>query len=209
MGGTSPSSLRTAPDSMVGTLPFSSLSAGADAAVRSAAACPSGDRATHSAASSMMAKLPSLPCSWPRAASAPPPAPAAASSLVSGGAAAALSAATTCPSGDRATHSAASSMMAKLPRLTCLPPRCTPGPEEAHAEVGRLAVGHEQRHSPSACACCRASSLVSGGADGGAATAFCAAACPSGDRATHSAASSAVAKRPRLTCLPPRLTDAM
>ena len=32
------------------------------------------------------------------------------------------------------------------------------------------------------------------------------AACPSGDRATHSAASSAVAKRPRCTSLPPRHT---
>ena len=35
-----------------------------------------------------------------------------------------------------------------------------------------------------------------------------AAACPSGDRATHSAASSAVAKQPRYTCLPPRITRA-
>eukprot|EP00964_Phaeocystis_antarctica_P063500 scaffold38130_cov62-Phaeocystis_antarctica.AAC.4 len=35
-----------------------------------------------------------------------------------------------------------------------------------------------------------------------------AAACPSGDRATHSAASSAVAKRPRATTLPLRLTRA-
>eukprot|EP00964_Phaeocystis_antarctica_P068302 scaffold41379_cov71-Phaeocystis_antarctica.AAC.5 len=62
------------------------------AAARPAAACPSGDRATHNAASSAVAKLPrawagrdwresrrsSLPCSWPRAASAPPPVPAAA-----------------------------------------------------------------------------------------------------------------------------------
>ena len=31
---------------------------------------------------------------------------------------------------------------------------------------------------------------------------------PSGDRATHSAASSAVAKQPRLTFLPPRFTRA-
>eukprot|EP00964_Phaeocystis_antarctica_P159563 scaffold130644_cov57-Phaeocystis_antarctica.AAC.1 len=55
--------------------------------------------------------------------------------------------------------------------------------------------------SPSACACCRASSLVSGGA---AAARSTAAACPSGERAKHSAASSAVAKRPRCTSLPPR-----
>ena len=59
--------------------------------------------------------------------------------------------------------------------------------------------------SPSACACCRASSLVSGAA---AATRFAATAYPSGDRATHSAASSAVAKKPRYTFLPPRRTCA-
>eukprot|EP00964_Phaeocystis_antarctica_P093325 scaffold60193_cov63-Phaeocystis_antarctica.AAC.1 len=45
--------------------------------------------------------------------------------------------------------------------------------------------------SPSACACCRASSLVSGAA---AAARSAATACPSGDRVTLSAASSAVAK---------------
>eukprot|EP00964_Phaeocystis_antarctica_P118598 scaffold82379_cov67-Phaeocystis_antarctica.AAC.7 len=46
----------------------------------------------------------------------------------------------------------------------------------------------------SACACCRASSLVSGGVGGGATAALCAATCASGVRAMHSAASSAVAK---------------
>ena len=60
---------------------------------------------------------------------------------------------------------------------------------------------------------------LAGGAEGGgaggvgsgtgAAAALFAAACPSGDRATHSAASSAVAKQPRYTMLPPRLTFAI
>eukprot|EP00964_Phaeocystis_antarctica_P092284 scaffold59334_cov44-Phaeocystis_antarctica.AAC.1 len=49
------------------------------------------------------------------------------------------------------------------------------------------------------------SSLVSGRV---AAAAFCAATRPSGDRATHSAASSAVTKLPRVTCLPSRRTRA-
>eukprot|EP00964_Phaeocystis_antarctica_P005425 scaffold2961_cov62-Phaeocystis_antarctica.AAC.1 len=100
------SSLTTgsAPGAMAGAVPFSlgitpDGTAGSqaprliDAAVRLAAACPSGDRATHNAASSAVAKLPrralagrdwrssrrsSPSCSWPRAASAPPPVPAAA-----------------------------------------------------------------------------------------------------------------------------------
>eukprot|EP00964_Phaeocystis_antarctica_P161641 scaffold133536_cov69-Phaeocystis_antarctica.AAC.2 len=59
--------------------------------------------------------------------------------------------------------------------------------------------------SPFACACCSASSLVSGA---GTAVRSAAAACPSGDRAMHSAASSALAKLPRLTSLPPRFTRA-
>eukprot|EP00964_Phaeocystis_antarctica_P117622 scaffold81429_cov59-Phaeocystis_antarctica.AAC.2 len=105
-----------------------------------------------------------------------------ASSLVS--AAAALSAAAF-PSGVRATYSAASSAVTKLPRCTTLPPRLT------------CAIV-----SPSACACCCASSPVSGV---GAAAALAAAACPSGDRAMHSAASSAVAKQPRATDLPLRV----
>ena len=62
----------------------------------------------------------------------------------------------------------------------------------------------KRKVSPSACACCRASSLVNGGA----AAAFSAAACPSGDRATHNAASSAVAKQPSCTSLPLRFTRA-
>ena len=43
----------------------------------------------------------------------------------SGGAADATRSAAFRPSGDRATHSAASSAVAKLPRLTFLPPRFT------------------------------------------------------------------------------------
>eukprot|EP00964_Phaeocystis_antarctica_P071983 scaffold43972_cov52-Phaeocystis_antarctica.AAC.2 len=113
-----------------------------------------------------------------------------ASSLVSGAAAAARSAAAARPSGDRATHSAASSAVAKWPRL-----RVTPKYPVLFSATRSV--------SPSACACCRASSLVSGATS---AARSAAAACPSGDRATHSAASSAVAKVPRLTSLPPRLT---
>eukprot|EP00964_Phaeocystis_antarctica_P136741 scaffold101193_cov63-Phaeocystis_antarctica.AAC.3 len=52
--------------------------------------------------------------------------PLPSSSLVSGRvAAAAFSTAAARPSGDRATHNAASSAEAKLPRLTFLPPRIT------------------------------------------------------------------------------------
>ena len=47
-------------------------------------------------------------------------------SIVSGAAAAARAAATACPSGVRATHSAASAAVAKLPKLTVLPPRFAP-----------------------------------------------------------------------------------
>ena len=74
------------------------------------------------------------------------------------------------------------------------------------SEVARAVVGHHQRQPPSACTCCSASSLVSGA--GAAAALSAAAACPSGDRAMHSAASLAVAKQPRLTDLPPRHTRA-
>ena len=64
--------------------------------------------------------------------------------------------------------------------------------------------------SPSVSACCRASSLVSGGAGGAAAAAArFAASCPTGDRATCSAASSAVANWPRYTFLPPHDTSAL
>eukprot|EP00964_Phaeocystis_antarctica_P016469 scaffold9104_cov56-Phaeocystis_antarctica.AAC.5 len=59
--------------------------------------------------------------------------------------------------------------------------------------------------SSSASACCSACSFVSGAT---AAAAVFAAACPSGERATQSAASSAVAKQPSITFLPPRLTRA-
>eukprot|EP00964_Phaeocystis_antarctica_P136740 scaffold101193_cov63-Phaeocystis_antarctica.AAC.2 len=114
-----------------------------------------------------------------------------ASSLVSGAGSAAALCAATCPSGDRATQNAASSAEAK-PGFRCTPKK--PASLSATSSV-----------SPSACACCRASLLVSGAA----AAALCAAACPSGDRATHSAASSAVVKLPRLTWLPPRLTYAL
>ena len=75
-----------------------------------------------------------------------------------------------------------------------------------HAEVARLVVGLEQRKPPPRLRlCCRTSSLISGGATAGRSAA---AACPSGDRAMHSAASSAVTKEPRCTSLPPRLTFA-
>eukprot|EP00964_Phaeocystis_antarctica_P040419 scaffold23090_cov65-Phaeocystis_antarctica.AAC.25 len=79
MGGTTPSSLTAASDGMSsfltkvpggigGTvpLPFSSLSCGAADADLSAAACPSGDRATRSAASSAVAKRPRCTCLPPR-----------------------------------------------------------------------------------------------------------------------------------------------
>eukprot|EP00964_Phaeocystis_antarctica_P049393 scaffold28650_cov56-Phaeocystis_antarctica.AAC.2 len=74
MGGTVPSSLTNEP------LPSSSLVSGVGAAAASStAACPSGVRAKHSAASSAVAKVPSSPsCCRPRAASVPPPALAAA-----------------------------------------------------------------------------------------------------------------------------------
>eukprot|EP00964_Phaeocystis_antarctica_P078094 scaffold48558_cov54-Phaeocystis_antarctica.AAC.2 len=114
-----------------------------------------------------------------------------ASSLVSGGAAAAAR-----PSGDRAMYNAASSAVAKVPRLTTLPLRPTfpwkglgwpgwlmPTPKKPVLLAAVRSV------SPSACACCRTSWPVSGSA----AAAFPAAALPSGDRATHRAASSAVA----------------
>eukprot|EP00964_Phaeocystis_antarctica_P060265 scaffold35922_cov65-Phaeocystis_antarctica.AAC.2 len=118
------------------------------AAALAAAACPSGDCTTCSAASSAVAKRPSvtiLPPRHTRAAnllvtlytpkypvvlsattSVSPSACACcrASSLVSGGAAAAFCAAA-CPSGDRATHSAASSAVAKQPKCMSLPPRLT------------------------------------------------------------------------------------
>ena len=67
MDGTAPSSLSTARGRLAGALPWPSSSllrgCGTDAA-RFAAACPSGDRAMHSAASSAVAKLPRLTC-WP------------------------------------------------------------------------------------------------------------------------------------------------
>ena len=70
--------------------------------------------------------------------------------------------------------------------------------------------------SPSVSARCRASSLVSGGAGGAAAGGAAAAAarlaavsCPCGDRVTHSAASSAVAKLPRCTFVPLHDTTAL
>eukprot|EP00964_Phaeocystis_antarctica_P152150 scaffold119931_cov57-Phaeocystis_antarctica.AAC.3 len=63
------------------SLTSTSLVSGTDAA-RCAAARPSGERATHSAASSAVAKPPRCtflpPRSWTPAVSAPPPAPAAA-----------------------------------------------------------------------------------------------------------------------------------
>eukprot|EP00964_Phaeocystis_antarctica_P140555 scaffold105426_cov56-Phaeocystis_antarctica.AAC.2 len=68
-----------------------------------------------------------------------------ASSLVSGGAAAARAAATACPSGDRATHSAASSTVAKLPRLIRLP---VAGLGEAHAVVTCLVVIRREQYQP-------------------------------------------------------------
>eukprot|EP00964_Phaeocystis_antarctica_P026542 scaffold14957_cov67-Phaeocystis_antarctica.AAC.5 len=73
MGGTTPSSLKAALDGMSSSLtnapggiggtvplPSSSLSCSTTAAALFAAACPSGDRATHSAASSAVAKQPRL-----------------------------------------------------------------------------------------------------------------------------------------------------
>eukprot|EP00964_Phaeocystis_antarctica_P022268 scaffold12354_cov54-Phaeocystis_antarctica.AAC.4 len=88
MAGAVPFSLGIAPDGTAGSQAPRLIAA----AARPAAACPSGDRATHNAASSAVAKLPralagrdsrgsrrsSPSCSWPRAASAPPPVPAAA-----------------------------------------------------------------------------------------------------------------------------------
>eukprot|EP00964_Phaeocystis_antarctica_P030657 scaffold17331_cov66-Phaeocystis_antarctica.AAC.3 len=62
MGGTVPSSLSTARDGMAGGLPWPSSSfirgGGGAGAARSTAFRPSGDRATHSAASSAVTKLP-------------------------------------------------------------------------------------------------------------------------------------------------------
>eukprot|EP00964_Phaeocystis_antarctica_P012186 scaffold6723_cov35-Phaeocystis_antarctica.AAC.1 len=72
--------------------------------------------------------------------------------------AAAARPAAACPSGDRATHNAASSAVAKLPRCTGLPPRliCT------WKGLGRPGLARITPNvSPSTCACCRASSLVS------------------------------------------------
>ena len=72
------------------------------------------------------------------------------SSLIIAAARAARSAAA-CPSGDRATHSAASSAVAKLPRCTCLPPLLTcavglglAGIVDVHGEVARPVLGHAQ-----------------------------------------------------------------
>eukprot|EP00964_Phaeocystis_antarctica_P008948 scaffold4849_cov58-Phaeocystis_antarctica.AAC.2 len=121
------------------------------------------------------------------------------------------------PSGDRATHSAASSGVAKMPRCTFSPPRNTfawlgrfgrPGSASGPlrwlmpTRRSRALVGARRSVSLFACACCRTSWVVSGT---GAAAAHCAAVCPFGDRATHraSAASSAVAKVPRYTLVQP------
>eukprot|EP00964_Phaeocystis_antarctica_P115607 scaffold79562_cov50-Phaeocystis_antarctica.AAC.2 len=62
IGGTVPASLCTARDGMARGVPWlsSSLLRGGGADPTRSAACPSGDRATHNAASSAVAKLPRL-----------------------------------------------------------------------------------------------------------------------------------------------------
>eukprot|EP00964_Phaeocystis_antarctica_P056046 scaffold33022_cov63-Phaeocystis_antarctica.AAC.5 len=112
-------------------------------------------------------------------------------------AAAALCAAT-CPSGDRATHSAASSgggcpgarpCRRSSPVAVLAHPRLVglglAEHAEANSEAARVLLGHEQRQLLRLRLLCRATSLVSGGA---AADLCAAAARPSGDRATHNAA---------------------
>ena len=67
MGGSAPFSLSIATDGMAGGLPLACVfSGGAVDAAPAAAACPSGKRATHSAASSAVAKLPRLTLLPPR-----------------------------------------------------------------------------------------------------------------------------------------------
>ena len=70
--------------------------------------------------------------------------------------------------------------------------------------AGALMRGHRKRaldaDLPILCACCSASSLVSGGA---CAALFAGACCPSGERATASAAASAVEYEPRRALFSP------
>eukprot|EP00964_Phaeocystis_antarctica_P133370 scaffold97570_cov72-Phaeocystis_antarctica.AAC.2 len=133
------------------------------AAALSVANRPSGVLAMHSAASSAVTKRPR------RSISPSVFACCSASSLVRGGAAASAARTAARPSGERATHSAASSAVAKQPRLTSLPPRLTrawqcldlPGLSRLTQKKPVL-LSATSSVSPSACACCRASLLVSG-----------------------------------------------